>query len=244
MANTVTDQTFSLKRNWILGGFTVEHSHTCVLSHAQLSDLIDTTLNAVHSYLPSAQTLDCKGRNHYDSLLPGIPGEADGEVFRVGGEIATGHTSTGFEWSQFEASCHSQFKAFEGNHHIAHALNHHQTATVPEWLPWRLLGAAAPIRPRYFRLGLERFQSRFTLASFGYLPQVTDSLLLDATDSTLMIKVAIERRAWKPTDPFEEFPPFSAIAAALRRSLSLDIAAHFREELALRSGLQATNPFS
>lgn len=244
MANTPFERTFSLKRNWILGGFNVEQSHTCALTHTQLSDLIDSTLNAVHLRLPSTQTLDCKGRNHYDTLLPGIPGEADGEVFRVGGEIATGDTPTDFEWSHFEASCHSQFKAFEGNHHITHALKHHQTATVPEWLPWRLLGAAAPIRPRYFRLGLERFQSRFTLASFGYLPQVTDSLLLDATDSTLMLKLAIERRTWKPTDPFAEFPPFGAIALALRQSLSLDIAAHFREELAQRTGLQATNPFS
>jgi hypothetical protein len=59
-----------------------------------------------------------------------------------------------------------------------------------------------------------------------------------------VIKLVIERRAWKSTDPFEEFPPFGAIAAALQQSLSLDIASHFREELAQATGLPATNPFS
>lgn len=244
MANTSIERNFSLQRNWILGGFTAEQSYGCALSPMQLSGLIDSTLRALYDHLPSVEALDCKGRNHHDTLLQGIPGETEGEVFRLGGEIATGHTSTNFEWSHFEASCRSQFKEFQGNHHIVHSVNHHHTATVPEWLPWKLLGAAAPIRPRYFRLGLERFQSRFTWASVGYLPQVTDSLLLDATDSRLMIKLVVERRARKPTDPFEEFPLFGGIAAALRQSLSLDIASHFREELAQAAGLRATNPFS
>jgi hypothetical protein len=244
MANTSIERTFSLQRNWILGGFTAEQSYARALSPIQLSDVIDTTLRALHDHLPSVEALDFKGRNHHDTLLQGIPGEAEGEVFRIGGEIATGHTPTNFEWSHFEASCHSQFKEFQGNHHIAHAVKHYHTATVPDWLPWRLLGAAAPIRPRYFRLGLERFQSRFTLASLGYLPQVTDSLLLDATDSTIVIKLVIERRAWKLTDPFAEFPVFGGIAAALRQSLSLDMGALFHEELAQATGLQSTNPFS
>jgi hypothetical protein len=244
MANRSIERNFSLKRNWVLGGFTAEQSYTCPLSPGDLSALIDATLHGVYNNLSSTQVLDCKGRNHYDTLLSGIPGEAEGEVFRVGGEIATGHSTADFEWSPFEASCHSQFKEFQGNHHITHSLTHHHSTTVPDWLPWRLLGAAAPIRPRYFRLGLERFQSRFTWASFGYLPQVTDSLLLDATGSTAMIKLVIERRAWKPTEPFADFPLYANIAGALRSALSCDISSLFREDLAKATGMRTTNPFS
>lgn len=244
MTNEPIKRNFSLKRNWILGGFTVEQSYARSVTAIELSDLIDGVLNSAYQHLSSPQTIDYKGRNHHDTLLSGIPGEAEGEIFRVGGAIATGHSTTDFEWSPFEASCHSQFKEFQGNHHITHSINHHHSSSVPDWLPWRLLGAAAPIRPRYFRLGLERFQSRFTWASCGYLPQVTDSLLIDATDSAVMIKLVIERRAWKPTEPFTEFPPFASIAVALRQSLSYDIAAHFQEGLARSKGSKTTTPFS
>jgi hypothetical protein len=244
MASRSIERIFSLKRNWILGGFTAEASYTCALSLADLSALIDAALRAICDHLPTNQALDSKGRNHLDTLLSGIPGEPEGEIFRVGGEIAIGHSTTDFEWSPFDVSCHSQFKEFQGNHHIIHSLTHHRSATLPEWLPWRLVGAAAPIRPRYCRLGLERFQSRFTWASFGYLPQVTDSLLLDATDSTVMIRLVIERRSWKPTEPFAEFPLFASIAAALRSSLCCDIASLFQEDLAQATGMRTTNPFS
>lgn len=235
MANTPFKHNLSIRRNWLLGGFTAEYALTCSYVAPQLSDLVDAVLTSIHDYLPQPHTIDCKGRNHYDTIVAGIPGEAEGEVFRIGGEIASSTTGAEFEWSPFEASCGSVFREFEGTHHISYNLHHHRSTTLPDWLPWWLLGAAAPIRPRYFRVGLERFQSRFTWASFGYLPQVTDSFLLDAVDSTLAIRLVVERQAWRPTDPFSEFPIFGGIAAAARQAMSLDIRSTFRSEL-LRVG--------
>lgn len=235
MTSTSFKHNLTLRRNWLLGGFTAEYTLTCSFIPAQLSDLVDAVFTAINDYLPHPKTRDCKGRNHYDTILAGIPGEAEGEVFRIGGEIASSTTGAEFEWSPFEASCGSVFREFEGTHHISYNLHHHRSTTLPDWLPWWLLGAAAPIRPRYFRVGLERFQSRFTWASFGYLPQVTDSFLLDAVDSTLAIRLVVERQAWRPTDPFSEFPIFGGIAAAARQAMSLDIRSTFRSEL-LRVG--------
>lgn len=237
MTQPSPQQRLSFRRNWILGGYTADYTYCHTLTSPQLSDLVDTSLNAMYELLPSPQALDCKGRNHHDTIIAGIPGEPDGELFRIGGEIATGHTGVDFAWSPFEASCHTHFHEFQGDHHISYTLNHHHSETIPDWLPWRLLGAAAPIRPRYFRLGIERFQSRFTFASFGYLPQVTDSLLVDVLDSNLVIRLVVERSKWRTTDPFTEFPVYASISAALKRSLSLDISALFTEELSKATGL-------
>ena len=236
MAQPPSEQKLSLRRNWILGGYTAELTYSLTLTPSQLSDVVDTCLAALHKHASSSSALDFKGRNHFDSIIAGIPGEADGEIFRLGGLIATGSSATDFEWSPFEASYHSEFKEFEGNHHITHTLVHHRSDAVPEWLPWRLLGAAAPIRPRYLRIGIERFQSRFHTLSFGYLPQVTDSLLIDALESKLSLRFVTERRKWQATQPFAEFPLFAAIAEALQLSLGLSIDSLFRTELAKATG--------
>ena len=160
-----------------------------------------------------------------------LPGEAEDEIFRVGGTIATEERGDDFDWSPFDVSCHAAFESFEGTHHIRYSTNLHRSKTVPAWLPWKLLGAAGPIRPTYCRVGLERFQSKFTLSSVGFMPQVTDTVILDAINGTVSLQVVTDQAAWKPCNPLEETPIFSGIDRALRASAGFNLADSFREEL-------------
>lgn len=237
--NTTLMAHCTIRRNWILGGYAAEYTHSLGVQASQFSDLANEILHALHDHLlmeGGGGTLrDFKGRNRSDTLLSGIPGEAEDEIFRVGGAIATEERGDDFEWSPFDVSCHASFNAFEGTHHIRYNTAIHRTDPVPPWLPWRLLGAAAPIRLAYCRVGLERFRSKFTLSSVGFMPQVTDTFLLDATEGTVSLKIATEQSTWKPANPIEEIPLFSGIDRALRSSLNVNLAASFYEEL-VRAG--------
>jgi hypothetical protein len=226
----------SVRRNWILGGYAAEYAHALTISSSQLSELIHGVLLALHTHLGCDKqfklTRDFKGRDGLDALIKEIPGDPTNEVFRLGGLIATEKRGEDdFEWSQFNVACHATFREFEGTHHILHALDIRRDDSVPAWLPWRLLGAAAPIRPRYFRLGVERFQTRFTFASFGFLPQVTDSLLIDVFDQSLSCVVRTEQSTWSLGSPLAGVPLFAAIADALRISTNFDINQSLLEEL-------------
>lgn len=227
--------TCTVKRNWILGGYSAQYIHSSAIDLLSLSTLVDRLLRTISDQLHlrgnAGEILDVKGRNQGDVLLPGIPPPHRDEIFKLGGEIATAQKGQQFEWSPFEASCHAEFRNFESTHHIRHTLRVQKGASIPEWLPWRLLGQAAPIRPSYFRLGLEHFQSRFTFASFGYLPQVTDSLLIDASRASVSIQVTTEQRRWKICNPFQEISMFSAIHEALKATINFDVSASFTEHL-------------
>lgn len=231
--------TCTVKRNWIVGGYSAEYVHSEAIDLVSLSLLTDQLLTTISDQLRltenAAEVVDIKGRNQFDTLLPDVPPPHRDEIFKVGGEIATTQRGQAFEWTPFEAACHAEFRDFEATHHIRHTLRVHKGRTVPEWLPWRLLGQAAPIRPSYFRLGLERFHSRFTFASLGYLPQVTDSILIDASRTSFSVQVSTEQRRWKAYNPFQEIAIFAAIHQALKASLHFDVSASFTEHL-LASG--------
>lgn len=230
-----------IKRNWLLGGYSAEYRYSRPCDPPTLSSLIHALLPLLHAHFhfvrDAARVVDCKGRNQFDQLLPSLspphrlPPPHRDEVFKVGGVIASSARGNDFEWSPFEATCSAEFKDFVDTHHIAHAFHVHRSSTLPEWLPWRLIGAAAPIRPHYFRLGLELFQSRFTVASFGYLPQVTDSLLIDASSDTIMIRLTTEQRRWRRSNPFTEKPLLAEVASALKSVVGEDLVERFEREL-------------
>lgn len=226
----------TVRRNWILGGYSAEYTHTLAAPGPVLSDLVNSLAHALYDHLLADDkhpTLrDFKGRNRGDTLISGIPGQAEDELFRVGGTIATEQAGDDFEWSPFDLSCHATFSAFEGTHHIRYTTDLHRSDSVPSWLPWRLIGAAAPIRPAYCRVGLERFQSKFTLSSIGFMPQITDSILIDAAGDTVQVRLTTEQTAWKPCNPAEGIPAFNALAQALLSALGFNLAQSFRDELA------------
>jgi hypothetical protein len=224
-----------LSKNWLLGGRSLEFETSIPLAIGQLSDVIDGCLRVVNPILHKggapSELLDFKGRNPLDTLLPGIATPKTNELFRIGGVSAVERGTNDFTWEPFEVVCYSPFSRFEGTHHIVHATQVERAGGIPSWLPIRLLGMAAPIKPRFFRFGLEHFQSVLTFASLGYAPQVTTSLLLDSLSDTLTLRVTHEFRKSAEADPFSYIPAYQAVASVVQTATGEDIRMQFQREL-------------
>lgn len=225
-----------LSKNWILGTRTLEFETSVPLKSGDLSDIIDGCLSVVTPALQepttSSELKDFKGRNPHDTLLPGIATPRTDELFRVGGVVAVTKGTSDFEWEPFEVVCYSPFNRFQGTHHIVHTTQVERAGGIPSWLPTRLLGMAAPIKPRFFRYGLEHFTSVLTFASLGYAPQVTASLLLDCISDTLALKVTHEFKRGREANPFAYIPAYQGVAKVIRAVTGRDLQGDFERELA------------
>jgi hypothetical protein len=225
-----------LSKNWILGVRSVEFETSITLKVGQLSDIIDGCLRvvsqALHEGNTSSELRDYKGRNPHDALLPGIATPKTDELFRIGGVSAVAKGTSDFTWEPFEVVCYSPFNRFEGTHHIVHNTQVERAGGIPSWLPTRLLGMAAPIKPRFFRFGLEHFKSVLTFASLGYAPQVTASLLLDCITDTLALKITHEFKKGAEANPFAYIPAYQTLASVIKATTGEDVRAEFQRELA------------
>jgi hypothetical protein len=225
-----------LSKNWILGVRSLEFETSLALKVGQLSDIIDGCLRVVgpslHQDGTSSELLDFKGRNPHDALLPGITTPKIDELFRLGGVSAVEKGARDFTWEPFEVVCYSPFNRFEGSHHIVHSTQVERAGGIPPWLPTRLLGMAAPIKPRFFRFGLEHFKSVLTFASLGYAPQVTASLLLDCITDTLALKITHEFKTGSEANPFAYIPAYQTLTTVVKAATGEDIRAEFQQQLA------------
>jgi hypothetical protein len=195
--------TCSVRRSWVFGRYTTTYSCRLPSSQVLLSEVIHA---AVQLLLPQLFTnqketattdqllVDMKGRDAAEWLLPGLPPPHNDEVLRVGGLIAQDDQGEGFVWDPFDITCTAAFKGFGDAGDILYAGNVMRTPNVPTWLPLRLIGAAAPIRPTYLRFALEHFRPVRTFASLGMSPQVTETLLMDCNEVTLAMQVTIESK--------------------------------------------------
>lgn len=226
----------TLSKNWILGGRKLEYENTLSLRPGALSEIIDGCLRQVTPLVrqgdQSKELRDLKGRDPHDVLLPGIATARTDELFRIGGVVAVEEKGTDFEWEPFEVVCYSPFNRFEGTHHIVHGSETERAGSLPSWLPTSLLGMAAPIKPRFFRYGLERFKSMLTFASLGYAPQVTTTLLVDCVADTLAFKLTHEFKKTADANPFEAIPAYRTIIDVLKAATTTDILDDFQTKLA------------
>lgn len=228
-----------LSKNWLLGTRSLQFETSIPLQPGELSDIIDGCLRIVtpslHDTNNSGELKDFKGRNTHDALLPGIATPKTDELFRIGGVSAVAKGKSDFDWDPFEVVCYSPFTRFEGTHHIVHGTQVERAGGLPSWIPVRLLGMAAPIKPRFFRYGLEHFTSVLTFASLGYAPQVTASLLLDCITDTLALKVTHEFKKGCEANPFAYIPAYQAVAGVITRATGLDLRGDFERELVTAS---------
>jgi hypothetical protein len=231
--------TLNVSKNWILGGRELEFEGSITLKKGALSDVIDGCLREVtpliHQGEDPKELLDFKGRDPHEALLPGIATPRTDEVFRVGGVVAVDTKGSDFEWEPFEVVCYSPFNRFEGTHHIVHGTEIERAGGLPSWLPNHLLGMAAPIKPRFFRYGLERFKSVLSFASLGYAPQVTTTLLIDCVADTLAFKVTHEFKKPAESNPFDFIPAYRSLATVIAAATGIDIQADLSGKLAQRA---------
>lgn len=221
-----------LSKSWILGDRSLEFEGSYTLKPGSMSDLIDGVLRTLNPIVQgesqSHDLRDFKGRNPQDMLLPGIAAPRTDELFRIGGMVAVEEAGPEFSWEPFEVVCYSPFLRFEGTHHIVHSTQVERSGSLPSWLPTRLLGCAAPIKPRFFRYGLEHFSSILTFASLGYAPQVRESVLIDCVGDTVAVKVTSEYKRGKEPNPFVWIPAYSTLSHIIEKATG----ANLKEELA------------
>jgi hypothetical protein len=225
-----------LSKNWILGDRSLEFEGTYTLKPGAMSDLIDGAMRTLNAMIYDESTphelRDFKGRNPHDTLLPGIATPRTDELFRVGGMVAVEEAGPEFSWEPFEVVCYSPFTRFEGTHHIVHTTQVERTGALPSWLPTRLIGCAAPIKPRFFRYGLEHFSSILTFASLGYAPQVRESVLLDCVGDTVALRVTTEYKRGKEPNPFAWIPAYTTLSDIIERATGSSPQEELRRELA------------
>lgn len=227
---------FELRRNWIFGGYCCEFSFTTELAPDIASNALDVTAHILKSQLCKDGTFqelrNIKGRDYHEGvLLPGAPAPRGEELFAVAGSIATGSDQQGFTWEPFHYSCHSHFERFEGTRTVVHSPHIHRTQSIPEWLPWWMLGAGAPIEPTFFRLGLEFFTSRFVLTRLSFTPVVTETFLIDLVGTRLSLKLKTEQPYWKPCNPFESISILSSLESNFQPLLGESLSELFKVKL-------------
>jgi hypothetical protein len=190
----------------------------------------------LHTLLPThaspAELVNIKGRERGDVLIPEGPLPGSNELFALEGSIAIGHSPNGFTWAPFNLACTTPFARFEGVHNIVHVAHIQRSESIPEWLPWWLLGSAIPVELRHLRFGFEQFSSRFRITSFGAVPIVSDSLIIDVREDQLMLQVTTNQPRWKPCNPFKTIPTFHSSATVLDTICKASLATTFAAELA------------
>ena len=229
--------TISVKRNWLLGGYEAQFIQTVTINPVTLSKVCHELLGVLKDSLPEGtsprELVNLKGRDKLEPTLAALPPAYEGELLTVGGEIATASESGSFVWAPFRFSCVTNFVRFEGSNKIVYSPEMLSSETVPDWFPWWLLGAAAPLRIDYLRLAFENFTSRFKVAQFGLTPVVSDTLRIDATNDSLHISLTTQQPRWNPCNPLETLPLFKRVAVVLDIVCACPLSTQFSSELSL-----------
>lgn len=224
-----------IAKSWILGTRSIEFEVTYPLPVGALSTLIDGCARLLDARVISRrdtdEIIDFKGRDPQETLMPGIAAPRTDELLRVGGSIAVEEKSSDFDWEPFEVVCYTPFTRFDGTHHIVFTPTYERSAALPSWLPIRLLGAAAPIKPKFFRFGLQHFKSRMTFASLGYTPQVTESVLIDGVSDAVSVKLMCEPRRAEGVEPFSAIAAYGDLFSVINEATQGDILRDYRKEV-------------
>lgn len=217
--------TYSQQRTWFPRGYITTLIAEYEITSSQFSVLIDACLTYLAQEIVSEEALiNLKGCDQGEhALLPDALQPSLGELCLLTGRIATQLSTPDSTWAPFSVSTTSLFERFEGSSTIIHSHNTHQSRSIPSWFPWRLLGAAAPILPHFFRLALDHYSSKFAWLRLGFMPVVTDSLRLEATESILKLKLVFET-PYKPIlNPLGGLPVFHSIVSAISQNVAIPL---------------------
>jgi hypothetical protein len=235
MAKATSSSSCSVQRQWLLGRYTTTYDVALHSDLISLSRVINGFVQIILPiiYNPSTHThpSDIKGRDSGECLLPELPQPLQDEVLRVGGRIARGDDVSDFEWEPFDVACSSHFEGFNDSGSILYSVRNNRSHTVPAWLPLRLLGAAAPVQPTFFRFGCEHFRPVRTFASLGAAPQVTESLLVDCNENACAVRIVIESRRPVSRELLDSTPCIKPSSHLLTSIYGFDIMKDFLERV-------------
>lgn len=217
--------TYSQQRTWFPKGYITTLIAEYEITSSQFSSLLDACLTCLAEEIISKRELiNLKGCDQGErALLPNAPQPSPGELCMLTGAIATKLDTPDSTWEPFCVTTSSEFERFEGSSTIIHAHNTHQSKSIPPWFPWRLLGMAIPILPHFFRLAIDNYSSKFAWLRLGFMPVVTDSLRLEATESALTLKLVFET-PWKTNiNTLGRLSVFKSIVSAISETTAIPI---------------------
>ena len=217
--------TYSQQRTWFPRGYITTLIAEYEITSTQFSTLIDVCLRFLAQEIVGKQELrNIKGCDHGErALLPNAPQPSPGELCLLTGAIATKLDTQDSTWEPLCVTTTADFERFKGSSTIIHTHHTHQSRSIPTWFPWRLLGEAAPILPHFFRLALDHYSSKFAWLRLGFMPVVTDTLRLEAAESTLTLKLVFETPSKPTINPLERLPVFNSIVSAITQATAIPV---------------------
>jgi hypothetical protein len=227
---------FNLSRNWLFGGYAAELTIKKNISTTTLSEITERILFNLKEKLAThgefKELKDIKGREpHEESLLNSVLKPSGEELLLVAGQIATESRDGDFNWEPFQVACHTEFNRFEDPRSIVHSAKVSGSTILPDWLPWWLLGTVAPLKLEHLRLGLELFTSRFVLTRLSLTPTVSETILIEADQKNIAIKLRTERPYWKPCNPFRDIRLLRGLSDCLGDLLGVSLEESFSREI-------------
>jgi len=234
--------TLVLERSWLFRSYRLQYDVSAKLRPFQLSLLIDGVLTKlVAKILPeppqgsqsdTGVIINVKGRDQGNVIDPAMSaGElpSNNELFYILG--STVHQVEDEEApieQRFECRVSTPFLRFTNGGLIEHSLQIDRHGSLPASVPLLRLGRAFPMRPSLFRCGFDLF-SRSKLASWiGGTPVVTQSLLLEASESECRIRIVAEDLVSRDCEILSQHNLWSELAALLMVSIGFDIESDFR----------------
>jgi hypothetical protein len=241
----VLSSTLSLKKNWLLRSFALQYDLSISLGSFHLSLLVDGALTQLGSLiLPSKVITDSatsravlknlKGRdqsNLIDSAIPSFELPTTNELFFLSG--LTFHQSdaeTAPEELPFCWRISTPFLGFSGENAIEHALHLERRGEIPAEIPFGQLGRIFPLQPLRFRAGFDLYGHSRLGAWFAGTPSVTQTLLLEADEKILKLRISAEELRAPGSELLSSGSLFSNLCKLLKELADFDLESDLRNK--------------
>lgn len=215
-----------IKRSWIGKSYEIEYQASIKLPSMSLPILSDHLINQVlpSELLTAASTLDLKGANNTIKQSVEISSSKDlaqqrpvydrEELLYLKGDVLVDLDTQQYE--PFQIIRASNFDSFKGQHHIIHSLETKHFGALDTTFTLSEVPLLFPIVLNKLKIGLELFSSQRTFI-IGFAPEVTQSLLLEADQTSCLINIRAERLYAKTSLPLERYSLFNKLDLALKQ---------------------------
>jgi hypothetical protein len=235
--------TLQIDRSWLLRRFSLQYDLTLPLEPSDLSLLIDGVLSRLGGQIlprldgdvpgTSLSVRNIKGRDRNNFIAAALsPDESsvNNELFFISGvtfhQVEEGDTP---ETQPFTWRISTPFRAFVAGGGIEHALEFERIGEVPLEIPFSQLGRIFPLRPLRFRCGLDVYSKSRLAGWFGGTPTVTQTLLIEADEKSLQLRITAEELSSADEALLGAFSIFANLCILLRDVAGFDLAGDLKK---------------